>query len=183
MVMKRTASVLIVSSLVALPVVAFGRLTDAGDAEISFLALGPAGMKINGTSDDLKVEDTDGKLKFTTHVSSLKTGIGMRDTHLREKYLKGCKEITFKVDRKSLKLPDNDKDVEGSGTGDLTLNCVTKPADFKYKAKRTGSDYHVQAFFKEPVNIKDYNVEVPCFAGVCVDKDVKVKVKFKLRDK
>ena len=183
MVMKRTASVLIVSTLVALPVVAYGRLTDAGDAEISFLAVGPAGMKINGTSDELKVEESDGKIKLTTQVSSLKTGIGMRDGHLHNKYLKACKEITFKVDRKSLKIPANDQEVEGSGTGDLTLNCVTKQADFKYKAKRTGSDYHVQGLFKEPINIKDYNVEVPCFAGVCVDKDVKVKVKFKLREK
>ncbi len=65
---------------------------------------------------------------------------------------------------------------------ELTLNCVTKSQTFKYKAKRTGSDYHVQALFSGPVDITKHNVEVPCYLGVCVEKDVKVKAKFKLRD-
>jgi polyisoprenoid-binding protein YceI len=181
MVMKRSASVLIVSTLVALPFIAQAGLKDAGDADIKFLAVGPAGMKINGTSGDAKASETDGKITIKVSASGLHTGIGLRDKHLKG-YINAekCPTIGLSVDRSKLKFPANDKTVEESATGDFTLNCVTKPVKFKYKAARTGSDYHVQALF--PIDITDYNVEVPCYLGVCVQKEVKVNATIKLRD-
>jgi polyisoprenoid-binding protein YceI len=71
--------------------------------------------------------------------------------------------------------------VKAKGKGDFTLNDVTKKLPFSYKALRTGSDYHVQAL--ATVDIRDFDIEVPCYLGVCVDPKVKLKVKFKLRDK
>jgi len=182
--MKRSASVLLFSALAAaVPFVAQAAMKDIGDTDIKFLAVGPAGMKINGTSDEAKAGEKDGKITISVPVSSLKTGIGLRDKHLKG-YLNAdkCPNVSLSVERSKLKFPDNDKEVEGSATGDFTLNCVTKPMAFKYKAKRTGSDYHVQAFFKDDVDITKHNVEVPCYLGVCVQKDIKVKAKFKLRD-
>jgi hypothetical protein len=182
--MKRSASVLLVSLAVAAPLIAQARLKDAGDVNISFLAKGPAGMKIPGTAEEGGAKEEDGKIKLWANVSSMgKTGIGLRDKHMRG-YLtaKDCDDkgkVVLTVDRSKVKVPDNDKTVEGSATGQLTLNCVTKPQAFKYKAKRTGSDYHVQALFD--VDIYEHDVK-PCYLGVCVDKDVKVNAKMKLRD-
>jgi polyisoprenoid-binding protein YceI len=183
MVMKRSASVLIVSTCIALPFAAHAGMKHAGDTDIKFEAKGPAGMKINGTSEQSTASEKDGKIVISVPVSSLRTGIGLRDKHLKG-YLNAdkCPNITLSVARSSVKIPGDDKEVEGEGTGDFTMNCVTKPMAFKYKAKRTGSDYHVQAFFKGPVDITKHDIEVPCYLGVCVDKDVKVKAKFKLRD-
>jgi polyisoprenoid-binding protein YceI len=61
------------------------------------------------------------------------------------------------------------------------MHGVTKPVDFKYTAKRTGSDYHIQGLTE--VDIRDFKVEVPCYLGVCVEPQIKIKVKLKLRDK
>jgi polyisoprenoid-binding protein YceI len=179
--MKRSASVLIFSALASVTLVAGARLTDAGDIDISFQAKGPVGMKINGTSDKGKASEKDGKVTISVPTGSLKTGIGLRDNHLKG-YLNAdkCETITLVVDRSKLKFPEDGKEVEGSATGDFTLNCKTKSKPFKYKARRTGSDYHVQAMFD--VDIKDHDVAVPEYRLVKVDKDVKVKAKIKLRE-
>src|SRR5688572_9745121 len=169
-VMKRAVSVLVVAVTyaVAAPLVAEARLKDAGDLEVSFLAKGPAGMKIPGRADEGGATEEDGKIKLWVKVSSMgKTGIGLRDKHMRG-YLtaKDCDDkgkVVLKVDRSKVKVPENDKTVEGTATGELTLNCVTKSQPFKYKAKRTGSDYHVQALFD--VDIYEHDVK-PCYLGV-----------------
>ena len=181
--MKR--NVLIASALalgLAIPMGASAKFESAGDDDVRFLALGPAGMKINGKASDLDATEKGGNIRIKVPVHDLKTGIGLRDKHLK-KYIKSGsnKHAVLVVDRSKLKLPDDKKTVSGSATGSLTLAGVTKPLKFSYKAKRTGSDFHVQGRAK--VDIRDHDIEVPCYLGVCVDPEVKIKVKFKLRDK
>jgi len=172
------------SALSALTVslAASAALEDAGDVDVRFLATGPAGMQINGQAQDLKAKEQDGKLALSVPVTNLKTGIGLRDKHLK-KYLEVDKhpKATLEIDKSKLKLPEDGKKARGTATGNFTLHGVTKPLKFAYQAKRTGSDYHVQALAS--VDIRDHDVEVPCYLGVCVDPKVKLKVKFKLRDK
>lgn len=155
---------------------------DAGDQDIQFQATATGGMRIRGEGSGLTASESGGKLKITVPVTNLKTGIGLRDRHLR-KYLETSKypEATLEVSRGKLKLPANDGSVESSATGDFTLHGVTKPVTFNYKANRTGSDYHVQG--RATIDITNFKIEQPCYLGVCVDTEVKLKVKFKLRDK
>lgn len=158
-------------------------LEDAGDTDVRFLAVGPAGMKINGEApSNLKAKESDGKLTITVPVHNLKTGIGLRDKHLK-KYLEVSQypNATLEIERSKLTLPENDQTVRSSATGSFTLHGVTKPLKFTYKALRTGSDYHVQAL--ATVDIRDHKIEVPCYLGVCVEPEVKLKVKLKLREK
>jgi polyisoprenoid-binding protein YceI len=182
--MKRRSRFLPLSILLSLSVAfaASAELSRVGTPSIQFLALGPAGMKINGTSSDLAAKEDDGKLTLTAPLTNLKTGIGLRDNHLRG-YLNTSKHpnAVLVVDRSRLKLPEDGKTVEGTTTGDFTLNGKTKPLKFRYKAKRTGSDYHVQGM--ADVNIENHGIEQPCYLGVCVDPTIKLKVGFKLRDK
>jgi polyisoprenoid-binding protein YceI len=160
---------------------AAAKLSDAGDVDVRFLAKAPAGLKISGTGSDLKASESDGKIEITVPVTNLETGIGLRDKHLR-RYLESEKYPNAKlvVAKSKLSFPENDKDASGSATGDCTLHGVTKPLKFHYKANRTGSDYHVQALAK--IDIRKFDIEVPCYLGVCVDPEVKLKVKFKLRE-
>jgi polyisoprenoid-binding protein YceI len=157
-------------------------LASIGGADVQFRAIGPAGMKIDGTSEKLSASEADGKLKIVAPLTNLKTGIGLRDKHLRG-YLKTDKhpEATLVVERSKLKVPGDNQTVTGKARGDFTLNGVTKPIDFRYQAKRTGSDYHVQGLAK--IDIRDFKVEVPCYLRVCVEPEVSISVKFKLRDK
>lgn len=180
--MKFAQPFLTVLAGLTLSVAASATLEDAGDVDVSFLAKGPAGMSIRGQASDLKAKEADGSVKITVPVSDLKTGIGLRDRHLKKDLeVSQYPDATLVVKRSDLTFPENDKDVRARATGDFTLHGVTKQLKFNYKALRTGSDYHVQAL--ATIDIRDYKVEVPCYLGVCVDPEVKLKVKFKLRDK
>ncbi len=182
--MKRRSRLipLTIAAIVGVTLSAAASLSSIGNADVQFLALGPAGMKINGTSSELTASEADGKLTLNAPLTNLKTGIGLRDKHLKG-YLHTDNHPSAKlvIDKSKLKTPTDGQTVEGSATGDFTLNGTTKPLKFKYKAKRTGSDYHVQGM--ADVNIKDHGIEQPCYLGVCVDPTVKLKVAFKLRDK
>jgi polyisoprenoid-binding protein YceI len=138
-------------------------------------------MRIHGTAATLTADEADGKLTIKVPVDNLKTGIGLRDRHLK-KDLETDKypTATLQIERSKLSFPENDQEVSASATGSFTLHGVTKPLKFTYKALRTGSDYHVQAL--ATVDIRDHGIEPPCYLGVCVDPTVKLKVKFKLRD-
>ncbi len=180
--MKR--SFLIASALVlglAVPMAASAKFEDAGDEEVRFLAQGPAGMKIGGKATDLSAKESGGKLKIWVPVNDLKTGIGLRDKHLK-RYIKAGKNkrAILVVKRSKLKLPSDRKTVTGSATGRFTLAGVTKPLKFTYQAKRTGSDFHVQG--RAIIDIRKHKIKVPCYLGVCVDPKVKLKANFKLRD-
>jgi len=164
-------------------VVASAKYKFAGDQGVQFLAQGPAGMKINGTSSDLKSEEADGKITFKASLQNLNTDepTGLRDKHLR-KYLdvEKYKDATLVVDSSKINVPEDKKETEGDASGKFTLHGVTKDLNFKYKLKRTGSDLHARGSFK--INIEDYKIEQPCYMKVCVQPVVEVKVKFKLRD-
>lgn len=162
--------------------VAHAGLSGVGKSSVQFEAVGPGGLKIEGTGPTVKAVEKGGVLEVEAPLNSLKTGIELRDEHLK-KALNASKHPKAKlsVKRSALKFPADKKSLQGSAKGKFTLNGTTKPMSFNYKVERTGSDYHVQGL--ATVDITKFNIEVPCYLGVCVDKDVKVKVKFKLRDK
>lgn len=181
--MMSRSAVLALSTLLAAGTVALtadAKLSSVGKGQVNFLAIGPAGLKINGHGSGLKASEEGGKLVVTAPVNNLKTGIGLRDDHLKNKYLKVHTPAKLVVDKDKLKFPEDNKTVEGGTHGEFTLAGKTKKIPFSYKVKRTGSDYHVQG--RATINIKDYGIEQPCYLGVCVDEEVKIAVKFKLRD-
>lgn len=154
----------------------------AGDIDVKFQAKGPAGLKINGHGASLTATEKDGNVEFVAALDGLKTGIGKRDEHLKktlevDKY----KHAKLVVPRSAVKLPEDQKSIEGKTTGTFTLHGQSKKVPVEYKVKRTGSDYHVQGL--TTIDIEDFGIEQPCYLGVCVDPNVKVKVKIKLRDK
>jgi len=54
-------------------------------------------MNIDGTSSSLTVSEKDSKLTLVVPVSSLSTGLDMRDKHMKDKYLQAGQHpsITF----------------------------------------------------------------------------------------
>lgn len=162
---------------------AHAKFVAAGDVEVKFQAKGPAGLKIDGEGSSLDAREEDGKVVFVASLKDLKTGIGKRDEHLKETLgvNKGHKEAKLTVSRSAVKLPDDNQTVEGKTTGKFFLHGKERDVPVEYKVKRTGSDYHVQG--KTAINIEEYGIEKPCYLGVCVDPNVKIKVKIKLRDK
>ncbi len=149
--------------------------------EIDFRAVGPAGLKIDGEGTGIDVSEAGGKLNIKVDLTNFKTGISLRDDHLK-KFLKTevNKYAVMSVDKSSITIPESGKTSQGSATGTLALNGKSKPFKFDYKVDNKGGTYEVQG--KGTVDFTHHGYEKPCYLGQCVDKDVQLKVKFKAKD-
>lgn len=157
-------------------------LETIGASEVRFTASGPAGFAINGKSDSLSGRQQGERLVFTASLTGLKTGLDLRDKHLRD-YLETDKFPAAKlaVDMSQIEAPGDKGKVLAKRSVDMTMHGVTKPVQVKYEAKRAGSDLYIEG--QTQIDIRDFNVKVPCFAGVCVRPEVQISVKFKMREK
>lgn len=168
-------------SLGALAFSAHAALSYAGDGKVQFEASGPGGLTIEGHGATLNVSEAGGVITFTSGLKGLKTGIDMRDEHLQKALGTSTHATaTLKVKRSDIIFPEDNAAVDKYVTGELTLHGVTKPLKVHYHVKRTGSDYHFQGL--GTVNIENHGIEQPCYLGVCVDPNVKLKVKGKVRE-
>lgn len=163
---------------------AFVSSTAAGDQQVTFKTTAGMGgvmdTQIAGTGSGVTATQAGDKITFRAPVAKLETRNSLRDKHLRG-YLKE-KDIVLVVDRAKLPTLADRQKKSGSVAATLSVAGTSKPTTVAYKAHRTGSDYHLEAWFT--VNINDHGVETPCFAGVCVDPKVSVQVKrFKLHDR
>ena len=113
----------------------------------------------------------DGALKLK--LDSFQTGIGLRDRHMKEKYLEAGKfpEATLTLAKQT--LPKN-----GSAPfeGELELHGVKKKVSGTAELLDGGKA--VKASF--PVSLKDYAITAPSFAGISVADQVNVETELKL---
>jgi polyisoprenoid-binding protein YceI len=162
----------------ALSVGADAKMSRAGGAAVSFVAVGPAGMKIEGKSGELAVSEEGDDLIVSVPLSPLTTGIELRDKHMREKYLEVGKYPTaeLRVPKASIHLPEDGQTSSGDATGTMKLHGRTKSVPFHYEAKRNGPAYVAKGSVR--VNMKAFGIEVPSYMGVTVKPDVNVSVAF-----
>jgi len=93
-------------------------------------------------------------------VATLKTGMSLRDDHMKD-YLK-FKEHKFIIAK-------NIKATKGTGTADFEVKGITKPVKFTYKDLGSNS---AQARFK--LNLKDYEISGINYKGVGVQDEVEI---------
>jgi len=173
--MPRRAS--LAALLIVLPLlVAATKLT--GEPTAGFHGRGPGGFGVDGKTHELRVEDDGTTLKITVPLAGLQTGIGLRDKHMREKYLQVDKfpDAILEVPWSGVKLPGDGQSGEGSAPGKMTLHGKSKDVQVKYRIVRTGTRYQVTG--NVPVNLKDYDIEVPSYMGVTVQPDIDASAAF-----
>jgi polyisoprenoid-binding protein YceI len=169
------------ASMLGIVPLAHAALSAPSDSHVTFTAAGPAGLKIEGTTPDLTIADQGEKITITVPLANLATGIGLRDKHMKEKYLEVPKfpSAILTVTRSSLKMPTGDK-VEADAPSTVTIHWQTKPVSVHYDAKRVGSSISAHGTFH--INMHDFGIEVPSYLGVTVKPDVEVSANFKVSD-
>jgi polyisoprenoid-binding protein YceI len=177
----RSLAPILVSSLAVILVVpdlADAALVLSESPDLAFTASGPAGLSIVGKTSDFTVADHEQGIKVNVGLSNLSTGIGLRDKHMKEKYLEVQKypNAELQVERSALNLPGPGQDTSADADGTLSLHGQTHPVKFHYKAKREGDKYSVQGTMH--LNMRDYGIAVPSYLGITVKPDVDVAVKF-----
>ena len=161
---------------------ASAQLVDVGKPMVGFFATGPAGLNIEGHAASLSVTDREKAIEIDVPVNTLETGIGLRDEHLRDYiHAKDHPSAQLVVPRSALSFPADGKQGGGKATGELSLNGKKHSLPFSYQARRVGSQYQVQAL--ATIDIRDHGIEVPCYLKICVQPEVKIKVKFQIEDR
>ena len=111
-------------------------------------------------------------------LSSLDTGIELRNTHLREKYLEVARGAEFAVAVLSaVRLDKADLPTfrgQTPFTGTLLLHGTRRPVAGQADIHPDGNDVRVVASF--PVRLDAYGIEPPRYLGVGVKNEVQVKV-------
>jgi polyisoprenoid-binding protein YceI len=150
--------------------------------KIEFHAIGkPAAIKIHGKGPGPQgtIHVADGKVtgELTVDLNQFETGIGLRDRHMKEKYLETAKHPQAKLKIESLSFaPSTGGAREGTFRGDLTLHDVTKPIEGKAKVETKGAVASVKSDFR--IKISDYQIDVPTYMGITVANEVDVEVGF-----
>lgn len=128
---------------------------------------------------------------FSLDLASMKTGIGLRDEHMRDGYLETSKYphavLTIeKVISASQKMLADQKPITVDAVGTLTLHGVKKPVTIKNanityfkeseatRGKMPGDLLHVEGGFS--IQLPDYNIKVPQKLFLKLDKTIKVNV-------
>ncbi|MEZ0314040.1 MAG: YceI family protein [Myxococcota bacterium] len=99
------------------------------------------------------------------------TGIGMRDSHMREKYLEASKCPVIALDLKGATLPTSgEAEVEGT----MEAHCVKKPLKVRVKVVESGGVYTASSNF--PLDITQFGIPQPKMAVVKMDPTIDVTV-------
>jgi polyisoprenoid-binding protein YceI len=112
-------------------------------------------------------------------LATLDSGIGLRNTHMRDNYLEvGKGEGYSRAVLKDIVLGADPATVTGAATFTATLlvHGVERPVKGNVRVARAGSDVRVDATF--PVLLPDHGISKPRYLGVGVRDEVQVKVKF-----
>jgi hypothetical protein len=178
LVRRVLASSLTVCAISVVPWSAFAAIAKPTQVALKFVAKGPAGVSIVGESAALRVSDDGQTLSIAAPLEPFHTGIGLRDKHMKEKYLEVSKypDAELRVERKSLVFPAAGQTVERAARGELHLHGHTKAVPFHYVATRDGDGYAVSATWQ--LNLKDFAIDVPSYLGVTVKPDVQLSTQF-----
>jgi len=156
----------------------------AGRSQVSFLATGPGGMRIEGKTSEFKVSEDAPSIVVTVVLGNLDTGIGLRDRHMRDRYLEVQKypEATLSVSRSALRLPAAGATSTSDVEAQLSLHGRSKPIVVHYTAKQpSAGSYEIKGTFR--MNMTDFGIEVPAYLGVTVKPDVDVAADFAVVDR
>lgn len=163
---------------VTTPLIAHAKLAGASGMESHFTAVGPAGMKIVGSTKDGRVEDDGTSMRVTVPLANLTTGISLRDKHMREKYLQvgTYPDAQLEVARAAIVVPKPGAESTGEVPGVLHLHGQNKSVTVHYAAKRDGDTLHVNGALH--VNMNDFGIAVPKYLGITVKPEIDIDVRF-----
>lgn len=156
----------------------------AEEGQVSFEAIGkPSMLKIKGqgagVEGQFKIDQGKISGQVIFKLETLKTGIKLRDEHMKEKYLqvKQYPESTLTLEK--MILPNhfsitNPMTADSEFVGILDLHGIKKEIKGRFKVENeklvTTADFEIK--------LSDFNIDIPTYLGVKVADVVKVHVTF-----
>lgn len=179
--LRFTAAVAVVLSTAALADAKLAKTND--EPSVAFHAVGSVpGMKIDGSTNELNVSDDGTNVKITVPLGKLDTKITLRNDHMRNKYLEvgTYPNAELTVARSALKIPAVGASTSGDAPGTMRIHGKDKAVTFHYAAGNAGGKISVKGSVH--LNINDYGIVIPSYAGVTMKPDVDIEVSFVATD-
>ncbi len=172
--MRPTLGHLLLAAILLAPSAALAGLrVESGVAkpDIRFKANGePGALDIDARTNDCTVTDDGTTLTFTVPLSNIKTGIDLRDEHMRDKFLQvgTYPNATLALAKANIAWPTElGKHAEGTLDADFTAHGATKAVKVKYDVSKTKQGWKAKASFT--YNTTDHGIAVPNYLGISVD--------------
>lgn len=180
---SRLAAAALLAAL-ALPFAADAAVTVTGKPKVSFFATGSPGfLDIEGETSKITAADDGARLTFTVPMTSVSTGIDMRDEHMNNEYVQVAQfpNAVLAFDKAAVTWPTaTGEKKEGTVKADFTIHGVTKPVDVTYTNARTKTGYRVNAKFN--FDVSQHGIAIPSYLGVTVDPKMRTEVTLDLVD-
>lgn len=155
-----------------------------GKEKISFFATGSPGfLDIEGVTNTINVADDGSKVVFSVPMSTVKTGIDLRDDHMNNEFVQVDKfpNAVLTIDRAGIALPANmGEKAKGTAKGDFNIHGQSQPVDVTYQIQRSNSGYHVEGKFN--FDTAKAGIQIPSYLGVTVDSKMHAEVALDLAD-
>jgi polyisoprenoid-binding protein YceI len=180
--MKSILSIIVIMFLSQTCIAAIELKTNKSAGQIEFEATGrPSMIKIKGQGEGatskfiLDGNQLKGVVIF--NLNSLKTGIELRDQHMKEKYLKTKSNPTALMKIPPFNLPVG-WSLQNADLKNLAFNAILKlngvEKTVQGQLSIAGAPLSSQAEFE--IKLSDFQIEIPEYLGVKVADTVKVKV-------
>jgi polyisoprenoid-binding protein YceI len=160
---------------------------DSSQGQVNFITKGwpnlinikGEGEGVRGVLNQKKDQEFSGLLEFD--LNSLKTGIDLRDQHMKENYLESNKEsysqATLKLD--SVRIPKNLKG-KTKFSGKMTLHGKTQDVSGTCKLKPSG-EKSTDLVAKVSLKLSDFGISTPSYKGITVADKVDIEIKSKVQ--
>ena len=149
--------------------------------EVKFVATGkPSFIKAKGnaplTNSEMTLKDNKLSGSFTVALDKLDSGIELRDTHLKEKYLQtqtypkaifSFKDVSLESDNQTITVK-----------GEFEFHGVKKEKEIEIEISKEGNQLNLVSDFE--IKLTDYKVELPSFSGITAADKVKIDVETKI---
>jgi polyisoprenoid-binding protein YceI len=181
--MKVRAITNLILLLLLVPAVLPAQVFETQTGDILFLSEAPL-ETIKGRSSDLvgQVNLEENILDFYVDMNTFKTGIKLRDEHLRENYIETDK-FPFAEFYGKIIVPDDARDLlevaaKDSATvkvrGDFSIHGVTNTLETEGKVLVSEKEFHLRTTFI--IRLEDYDIPVPQIVFYKLSQDQVVTV-------
>lgn len=171
-----------VTSLVTFAEPAFAGMGIEGKPKVSFFATGSPGfMSIEGVSSAVTLTDDGTRLTFTVPMSTVDSGIALRDEHMNKNYVQidQYPNVVLDLAKAEVTWP-----TDGSSTGtvnaNFTVHGVTRPTTVGYTVTKTKTGYRVKARFD--YDVSQHGITIEPYMGVSFDHKMYATVAVDLVD-
>lgn len=151
---------------------------------VEFLAVGqPSALRIRGKANPELVKESPlkGSLTITGNslsgtaaflLKALDTGIELRDTHMKDKYLEVEKYPNAELTITKLNFPESLKGENLPFEGQLLLHGVKKPVTGRATVEKSGTSLTTKFEFK--TLISEYGIQIPSYMGIKIANEVTI---------